>query len=257
MERVMKAFGRAVLSQLHPKMLALLLLPFVVSILFWIATAWLVWTPLTDWLGVALFDGWFGRAYTWAEGIGLGGIRDWIPALIALLLVVPAAWVTATILVAVFAMPLVMRFLIARNYPGIAALGTMSPVPGVLNAIVALLVFAIGYLVSLPLWLIPPLALIVPWLWWSWLTARVMRLDSLVEYAGADERRLLVKENRREYLLLGMVVSALNYVPPLFLVTPVLSALAYGHYSLALLRDRRLQSPSIGDARADKRAIKS
>src|SRR5690606_34523622 len=130
-------------------------------------------------------------------------------------------------------------------------------VPGVLNAIIALLVFAIGYLVSLPLWLIPPLALIVPWLWWSWLTARVMRLDSLVEYAGADERRLLVKENRREYLLLGMVVSALNYVPPLFLVTPVLSALAYGHYSLALLRDQRLQSPSIGDARADKRAIKS
>ena len=246
MDRVLKAFGRAVLSQLHPKMLALLIVPFVVSILFWILTAWLVWTPLTDWLGAVLFDGgWFSTVQRWAEGVGLGGIRDWIPALIALLFVVPAAWVTATVLVAIFAMPLVMRFLVARNYPGVAALGTVSPVPGVLNAVVALLVFALGYLLSLPLWLIPPLALIVPWLWWSWLTARVMRLDSLVEYAGADERRVLVRQNRREYLLLGMVVSALNYVPPLFLVTPVLSALAYGHYSLALLREQRLRTPAI------------
>ena len=249
MDRVLKAFGRAVLSQLHPKMLALLIVPFIVSILFWILTAWLVWTPLTDWLAAVLFDGWFGRIHAWAEGIGLGGIRDWIPALIALLVVVPAAWVTATVLVAVFAMPLVMRFLVARNYPGVAVLGTVSPVPGVLNAVVALLVFAFGYLLSLPLWLIPPLALIVPWLWWSWLTARVMSLDSLVEYAGADELRALVKRNRREYLLLGMVVSALNYVPPLFLVTPVLSALAFGHYSLSLLREQRLRTPAIADTR--------
>ena len=47
------------------------------------------------------------------------------------------------------------------------------------------------------------------------------------------------------YLLLGMVVSALNYVPPLFLITPVLSALAYGHYSLGLLHERRPSTPAI------------
>ena len=35
------------------------------------------------------------------------------------------------------------------------------------------------------------------------------------------------------------MVTALNYVPPLFLITPVLSALAFAHYSLALLRDER------------------
>jgi len=240
MERVLKAFGRAIVSQLHPRMLALLILPFVVSILFWIGTAWLVWTPLTDWLAAALFEGgWLGTVHGWAEGVGLGGIRSWIPALIALLLVVPASWVTAVVLVSVFAMPLVMRFLGARHYPEVLRRGTGSPLPGLWNVLVVLLVFAAGYLLTLPLWLIPPLALVIPWLWWSWLTARVMRLDSLVEFADGAECRQLQQRYRKEYFLLAMAVSALNLIPPLFLVTPVLSALAFGHYSLAMLQTQR------------------
>lgn len=246
MDRVLKAFGRSIASQLHPKMLGLLVLPFVVSLLFWILAAWLVWTPLTDWLAAALFEGgWLGGFYGWAQGIGLGGIRDWIPALIALLLVVPASWVTAIAIVAVFAMPLVMRFLVARDYPGVARRGTGSPLPGLLNVLVAIPLFAVGYLLTLPLWLIPPLALVVPWFWWSWLTARVMRMDSLVEYADPAERRAIEARYRKEYLLLAMLVSALNLVPPLFLVTPVLSALAFGHYSLAMLAERRAAQPAV------------
>jgi hypothetical protein len=249
MERVFKAFGRAVVSQLHPKMLALLLLPFFVSIVFWIAAAVLAWDPLTGWLASALFDGgWLGGVYGWAQGIGLGGVREWIPALIAVLLVLPASWVTAVVLVAVFAMPLVMRFLAARDYPELVRRGTASPLPGLWNVLLALAIFAFGYLLTLPLWLIPPLALVVPWLLWSWLSARVMRLDSLIEFADPEERRLFVERYRREYFLLGMTVSVLNYIPPLFLITPVLSALAFGHYSLALLRARR-QSEAGGPRR--------
>jgi hypothetical protein len=66
-----------------------------------------------------------------------------------------------------------------------------------------------------------------------------MRLDSVIEYADAGERRLLLARYKRDYLALAMLVSVLNYIPPLFLVTPVLSALAFGHYSLAALRAER------------------
>ena len=254
LERVLKAFGRSIASQLHPKMLALLILPFVVSLLFWILVAWLVWTPLTDWLAAVLFDdGWLGGAYLWAEGKGLGGIRDWVPALIALLLVVPGSWVTALAIVAVFAMPLVMRFLAARDYPGVARRGSGSPLPGLWNLAKVLPLFTVGYLASLPLWLIPPLALLVPWLWWSWLTARLMRLDSLIEFADPQERQFVERRYRREYLLLAVLVSALNLIPPLFLITPVLSALAFGHYSLALLADRRAAMPAGGHPAGDGR----
>jgi hypothetical protein len=34
-------------------------------------------------------------------------------------------------------------------------------------------------------------------------------------------------------------------VPPLFLVTPVLSALAFCHYSLAVLREQRAARPPV------------
>ncbi len=241
--RVLTALGRAAASQLHPRMLALLIVPFVVAIIFWIVAAALVWAPLTNWLAAFMFEGGvLGTVYGWAQSIGLGGIRDWLPALIALLLIVPMSWVTAVVLISVFAMPAVMRFLGARNYPGVTRGGTASPLPGLWNALVAIVVFMIGYLVTLPLWLIPPLAFVVPWLWWSWLTARVMRLDSLVEYADGSERNAAAARYKHDYFLLAMAVSALNYVPPLFLITPVLSALAFGHYSLALLREQRGQA---------------
>lgn len=240
MQRVLAAFGRAVLSQLHPKMLALLVVPLLVAIVFWIVSALLVWTPLTGWLQGWLFgSGFMERFADWAAGYGLGALREWIPALIALLLLVPLMFATAVVLIAVFAMPAVIRFLAGGRYRDVARGGSLAVAASAWNAVSASLLFVLGYLVSLPLWLIPPLALIVPWLWWSWLTARTMRFDSLAEHASSEERRIAIALHRREYFLLALLVTALNYVPPLFLVTPVLSALAFGHYSLALLREQR------------------
>ena len=71
------------------------------------------------------------------------------------------------------------------------------------------------------------------------LTARLMRFDSLVEHADKSERERLIGSDRRAYLLLGLAVAALNYIPPLFLVAPVLSALVFAHYSLSRLRELR------------------
>ncbi|MEK9720857.1 MAG: EI24 domain-containing protein, partial [Quisquiliibacterium sp.] len=121
----------------------------------------------------------------------------------------------------------------------VLARGGWSVAASIWNALSATLIFIVGYLLTIPLWFIPPLGLIVPWFWWGWLTARLMRFDSLVEHADAIERAELAHRYRRSFLVLGLLVSALNYIPPLFLVTPVLSALAFGHFSLALLRDER------------------
>jgi hypothetical protein len=240
MQRILTAFGRAVVSQLHPKMLALLVGPFLLAIVFWVLTAFFVWTPLTDRLQGWMFgSGPLARLDAWASGYGVSGLSEWIPALLALLLVVPVMFATAVVLVAVLAMPMVIRHLGGGTYRDVAQRGSMSIAASVWNAVSTSLLFVAGYLASLPLWLIPPLALIVPWLWWSWLTARVMRFDSLVEHATPVERRETIAARRREYFLLALLVTALNYIPPLFLVTPVLSALAFSHYSLAVLREQR------------------
>ncbi|MCL4185218.1 MAG: EI24 domain-containing protein, partial [Burkholderiaceae bacterium] len=210
MQRILTAFGRAVVSQLHPKMLALLIGPFLLAIVFWVLTAFLVWTPLTGWLQGWMFgSGPLARLDAWAGSYGVSGLAEWIPALLALLLVVPVMFATAVVLVAVLAMPMVIRHLGGGAYRDVARRGSLSITASVWNAVSTSLLFAAGYLASLPLWLIPPLALIVPWLWWSWLTARVMRFDSLVEHATPVERRETIAARRREYFLLALLVTAL------------------------------------------------
>ena len=117
---------------------------------------------------------------------------------------------------------------------------------GIGTALAAFAIFMAGYLVTLPLWLIPFAGFLVPWFWWSWLTARILRTDSLAEHATPAERDTLIARHRHGYLGLAMLVTLLNYVPPLFLVTPVLSALAFGHYSLGVLRELRAEPAAAG-----------
>ena len=82
MDRAVTAFLRALRSQLHPKMLALLLVPFVVAIVFWVVVALLVWDPLIDWLRAAVLRG-RGAIANWiygqAERFGLEGLGAWSP----------------------------------------------------------------------------------------------------------------------------------------------------------------------------------
>ncbi len=238
---VLRAFGRGLLSQLHPSMLALLVVPFGVAVVFWALAAWFVWDPLTAWLHATLFagDGWLRVVFDWAGRMGLQGLGGALSVVIAIMVLAPLMFVTAMLLVAVLAMPVVNRHLSNGPYRDVVRRGGWSVGASVWNALSSTLLFLVGYVATMPLWLIPPLALIVPWLWWSWLTARVMRFDSLVEHADPEERTALIRANRRSYLLLSLAVTALNYVPPLFLITPVLSALCFGHFSLSVLRERR------------------
>lgn len=241
MTRVVAAFLRAIASQLHPRMLALLVGPFVVAVVFWAVVALLVWDPLVGYLRTQFFegDGLVNWIYTWAAGFGLEGIKGIAVAVAALMLLVPLMFVTALLLIAVFSMPVVNKHLGDRVYRDVERRGSWSVAASVWNAASGTLLFLVGYLLTLPLWLVPPLGFVIPWLWWGWFTARVMRFDSLVEHADPDERRALIAANGGRYFALGLLVTALNYIPPLFLITPVLSALAFGHYSLSLLRDRR------------------
>jgi hypothetical protein len=143
-------------------------------------------------------------------------------------------------------MPVVNQHLGAGPYRDVHRRGSWSVAASLWNALSSTVVFVLVYLLSLPLWLVPLLGLLLPWLCWSWLTARVMRFDSLVEHADAQERSALIARYRRAYFGLGLLVTSLNYIPPLFLITPVLTALAFGHFSLQAVRDARDRDDIVG-----------
>lgn len=238
---VVTALGRGLVSLFHPKMLALLVVPLLVVVAVWALSGWYFWTPVTEWLRASWFtgDGWVARSHGWIASHGLGGIDHWLPDVFAFLLIVPIAIATALGLTAVLAMPVVLRFLGSSDYADVARRGSFGLASSVGNVVKTLLVFIPGYLLTMPLWLIAPLAFIIPWFWWGWLTSRLMRFDSCVEHASPDERRQLLDRDGRAYLVLGLACAVLNYFPPLFLIAPVLSALVFGHYSLSRLREIR------------------
>jgi uncharacterized protein involved in cysteine biosynthesis len=246
---VFASFGRALRSQLHPRMIGLLVLPFVATLVFWIVAAVWFFDPLHAWVRSLLFGpGSLPWLAGWTGYVGLQRAGALTTALLAVLLLAPLMFVVSVVLVSIAATPVVTRHLARGAYSDVAMAGRWSLLGGIATATAALAVFAVGYLLTLPLWLVPVAGFLVPWFWWSWLAARILRVDSLAEHATPAERDTLIARHRFGYLVLAMLVTLLNYLPPFFLVTPVLSALAFGHFSLAALRELRAEASAVEPA---------
>lgn len=236
------AFRRALISQLHPKMLAALFLPFVIALLGAIVLLWAFWTPLTQWLDgqmsqwavVDQFDQWMLAA-------GLFSVKVYMIPVLAAGLLLPLAGILGLVIAAIFVMPIVLRHLEKREYKNVRRQGQHAVAVGAWNAVLVGTVFVFGWLLTMPLWLFPPLALVLPVFWWAFAFSKIMRVDALVEHANGPERRLLWRRHNLEYWILGLCLSVINLFPPMWLVLPVFSALVFAHYSLEALRQYRLQ----------------
>ena len=131
----------------------------------------------------------------------------------------------------------------------------------VLLSLGSTLLAAIALLVSIPLWLIPPLILVLPPLIWGWLTYRVMSYDALVDHASAEERKQIFREHHASLLSIGVISGYLGAAPSLLwasgamfiAMAPILvpvaiwiytlvfafSSLWFAHYTLAALAQLR------------------
>jgi hypothetical protein len=93
---------------------------------------------------------------------------------------------------------------------------------------------------TLPLWLVPPLALLLPPLIWGWLAARVFSFDTLAAHATVGERRLLMHTARWPLLGIGVATGLLGSAPSLlwaagalsFIFAPLLAVAAVWVYTL-------------------------
>jgi Etoposide-induced protein 2.4 (EI24) len=230
---------KAIASQFHRSMLALLFLPWLVSIVFWGVVLFFAWSPVSMAIADFVFGDGTGWLYSTLKRWGFSDTKAYLGGAITLFVFVPLMFATAMMIVTVFSMPAVIRHLSGGAYRDVAKLGKFSVLPSVWNAMSALLIFIPGYLLTIPLWFVPVVGLLVPLFWWAWLNSRVMRFDSLVEHATEAERIGISKRNAKQYWLIAGMIGLLNYIPPLFLLTPVLSALAFGHFSLNALRVER------------------
>ncbi len=251
MNDIARALARAVVSQLHPRMLWLAIWPFLVAILFWGIAGWLAAGTSLAWInrtaGATAVGSWVDTTFAW---VGLSGGASVLAMVAYVGLLFGLTVLTALLIIATVAMPAVVAHVSSRDYPALARKRGGTYLGSVGNAIGVGLVFLVGFVVTIPLWLIAPLAVLLPLFWWGWATARMFRYDALVEHASAEERKTLFARHGKAFLGIGIAVSLLNFVPPLFFLVPILGGLAFTHYALRALATLRAERGEIGGAPA-------
>lgn len=150
-----------------------------------------------------------------------------------------AAYLVALLIAAVAIMPLMLRHLSRNDYRDVAAMGRDSFTAAAMNSVVAAVVFAIAWVITIPLWLIPGLSLLVPLFLMAWLNRRTFAYDALSMHATDDEWRSLRLRHKAPLFMLGLTMALLAHIPVVGLLVPALAALSFVHYGLEALRRSR------------------
>ncbi len=242
---VLTAYTRALRSQFTPRMLLLSALPFVLSLLLWGGLLYWKYEPLNDAIR-ALFVS--HDAFQASSGllarIGLGALKTLVVPLIAMLLLLPMMIFTSLLFMGVAAMPAIASHVGARQFPALEKKNGGSFVGSLTTNVLSFLLFVPLWLLTLPLYVFPPLAVLAQVLLWGWITARVMSYDALAEHASEAERTTIMRTQRRHLTLIGIISGSVGALPGIVwiggtlvsvLLFPVLALLSVWIYLLIFI----------------------
>jgi hypothetical protein len=163
----------------------------------------------------------------WLDAAGLGNLKTVLAPLLVIFCVTPAIVVVSLLAVALLMTPALVRLVARRRFPYLAAMRGASFIASLVWSLGSTVAALLALLVSIPLWVIPPLVLVLPPLIWGWLTYRVMAFDALAEHATAEERRLILKRHRVSLFTMGVLTGFLGAAPSLLWASGVVFAAAF------------------------------
>ncbi|WP_418119672.1 EI24 domain-containing protein [Variovorax sp. 350MFTsu5.1] len=265
MRLLLDSFWRAVAYCMLPRVIVLSLLPLGLMIVLAAALGYLYWDAAVVWTRGAL-DAWplLSSFWSWLGRLFSGDVTSVLASLVVVFAATPVIVVVCLLIVAGFMAPALTKLVGERRFPGLEQKKGASFLGSVARSLAATVLAVIALVVSMPLWLIPPLVLILPPLIWGWLTYRVMSFDALAEHASPEERAALIRAHRVPLLCIGVLCGYLGAAPSIvwasgllfaaafFVLVPIaiwiytlvfaFSALWFAHYcldALAQLRARR------------------
>jgi len=208
------AYGRALRSQFSRRMLLLSVVPLLLSLGLWGGLLYAGMQPLLDSLHELFLDyGLFETSGNVLANLGLGFLKTLAVPLVAMLALLPLMIITSLLFIGVGAMPAIARHVSRIQFPQMERKEGGSFLGSLGVNLSGILVFALLWVVTLPLYALAPLALVVQAAIWGWLTARVMSYDALSIHATLDERRTIVRARRRELLVIGTISGLLGALP--------------------------------------------
>ena len=271
---LLDSFWRAAAYCLHPRVIVLSLLPLVImsaisltlGYFYWESALIAVRNQLESYAVV-------GTLLRWLETFGLGSVQSVLAPTLLLFLVIPAIVLVSLLSVAMFMTPAMVALVAERRFPLLERKKGGSLLASLVWSLGSTLLALVAMVLSLPLWLVPPLILILPPLIWGWLTYRVMSYDALVDHASSQERKQIFKAHRATLLGIGVLSAYLGAAPSLIwasgaifvALAPILvpvaiwiytlvfafSSLWFAHYTLAALEQLRRQKNELAnDSRA-------
>ena len=240
MSPIVRALLKALLSLLHPKMLLLMLLPVAAALLIWLGIGVLFWQQAVGAIDVAL--------QTWPSLTGFQWVLNYWPltlvaahvaVVVLALLMVPVILVTTVLVVGIFAMPLMVTHVAARQYAQVEKHRGGTWMGNLWNGVVATVAFIVLAAVTLPLWLFPPFWPVLSLGLLGYVNQRALRYYALADHATAEEMEQIFKDDRLSLFVIGVVVALAAHVPLLGFLAPVYGGLVFIHYLLDRLRNLR------------------
>jgi hypothetical protein len=204
--------------------------PPLLAVVVWAGVAWFAWMPLAGWM--------MGMLPDWSWLVWLG---PYLVHFVLALAFLPLVYVTTLLLIVMVALPRMMAIIVRHDYPDVARYGSAATAfwASLWNTLTAGTIFILGWLVTLPLLLVPGGLLVLPFLWNAWLNQRTFRFDVLAEHATAEERSRLIGQARGRFRLAGFASALATYVPVANLLAPAFGALLFTHLGLSALRQLR------------------
>jgi hypothetical protein len=264
MKLVLDSFWRAAAYCLHPRVIALSLLPLLLMVGVALGLGYFFWDStqlaINVWLEGSV---WMSRMLRMLDTWGLGSLKAGIAPLIVVLAATPVLVVVSLLAVALMMTPAMVSMVAERRFAKLERKKGNGLLGSMLWSLGSTVLAIIALCISIPFWIIPPLVLVVPPLIWGWLTYRVMSFDALSGHASPQERRAIIKMHRMPLLGIGVVCGYLGAAPTLlwassvillpfapFLVAAAIwvytlvfafSSLWFAHYCLAALQKQRVE----------------
>jgi hypothetical protein len=221
----------------HPRMLWLMVWPMLVALAVWGTAALVLWTRLAIWLA-GILKQWLEPALGFVR-LDFGDATIIAANVILFLLFVPLVYLTALFILGVFGMQKMVDYVAERSFPQLERRRGGGTAGSVGNGLVVLAGMLGLFILSLPLWFIPPLWPLIPLAILSWVSQRLLRYDALAEHADQGEMARLFRERRGGLYLLGILLALLAYVPLVGFIGPVVFGLAFIRYLLGALQELR------------------
>jgi hypothetical protein len=214
MKLLLDSFWRAVAYCLHPRVIALSFLPLVIMVALALGLGYFFWEPAIDsvrrWLESSQL---MNSMFNWLQGAGAGRLKSMVAPLMVIFALTPVIVLFSLLLVAALMGPTLSALVAQRRFPNLERKHGGSLARSIAWSLGSTVLALAALVVSLPLWLVPPLILILPPLIWGWLTYRVMAYDALSEHASREERREIFRQHRPWLLGIGVLAGFLGAAP--------------------------------------------